>query len=731
MFGLSRIARDAEQAKAATATLGLAEMSSRLLPKAVAEGPLGPLLTLHSVTDAIDVLSADREPDFHAALDDDEELKLLWKSLVAWSRARAKALADRIYRESRDSTATSSSTPSGRKRETPAPIPEWKPPRIPATKKARRASITEKELQKRQRAAKGLLRLVFAVGAASKLSLEMGSDEAGKGEWGEEFVQTLVGGDSTPGHEHGTLQRALSTFTRWATWLRKQSEETYGGEFNPMPIAMARFFSHISKNGPTAASGAFKSFEFLVRHLRLCSLPLHAAIVARWKVQAAGHAPEQVMPLPTPAYGLLADLIFGGSGGCSWETILAALIVRYLVSCLRYAHADRATRVPEQCTIRTEIWSISRGKAGDRHGYKVSCPTHCGPKQNYTLLLNDQLDQDLHDLESQHFLLPDVEIPRDGVKGKCRFLDARMPRGKMIAIAGALMGAALPTALKTYMIRRFLPSVAGGIQLPLEDKRDLGNWQDCVQEQGSTARVSEPMCVRYSQTRLEASAAIKRLCLGLLNHMLSKVTNPTWDDVVRLTPSVGIMKSNIANANWGRNARDRLEHQAIPLVVEDAESSISGDSASSEDSESEAEGAAENHEGRAEGNQSTPATPPKLPTMTAEGDDEEGEVTQEEMEAVPWLIPGFGTLIHVRRPEEQAKSGEGNTPLCRDGAFVYGYETGEGLANAGLPLRTWCKPCLRKLQPSMPALVKLILSEEQTAMEPAAPWADGIDFNIL
>ena len=82
------------------------------------------------------------------------------------------------------------------------------------------------------------------------------------------------------------------------------------------------------------------------------------------------------------------------------------------------------------------------------------------------------------------------------------------------------------------------------------------------------------------------------------------------------------------------------------------------------------------------------------------------------MESLPWLLPGLGTFIHVRRPPTEAKSEADNTPLCRDGAFVYGFQSGEGLEDAAAANRKWCTPCLAKLRKTKPALVKIMETDD-------------------
>ena len=93
------------------------------------------------------------------------------------------------------------------------------------------------------------------------------------------------------------------------------------------------------------------------------------------------------------------------------------------------------------------------------------------------------------------------------------------------------------------------------MQLSIERRRDLGNWCDVVSE-ADGVRVTEPMAVRYSETRLEATATVKRLCLAAVVHLAKhsgqKGQGAEWDRLQGCIRSLDSLERYTLHHTWGR-----------------------------------------------------------------------------------------------------------------------------------------------------------------------------------
>ena len=95
-----------------------------------------------------------------------------------------------------------------------------------------------------------------------------------------------------------------------------------------------------------------------------------------------------------------------------------------------------------------------------------------------------------------------------------------MSYGKFMAMLRAVctlppLCLALEDCLKisTYALRRFLPTTADRLRIPLDRRSDLGDWEG--------GRKKEPMAVRYSDARLESAAETRRVCLEAVHRTAS------------------------------------------------------------------------------------------------------------------------------------------------------------------------------------------------------------------
>eukprot|EP00971_Amphidinium_carterae_P328862 6460955-Amphidinium_carterae.1 len=186
--------------------------------------------------------------------------------------------------------------------------------------------------------------------------------------------------------------------------------------------------------------------------------------------------------------------------------------------------------------------------------------------------------------------------------------------------------------LTTYAMRRFLPSLALSLKIPEEDRNALGNWLDCV----GSGRQTEPMNIRYSDTRLERSSDVKRSILAALNHACWHVPDATHETLSQCAKYMNTFSDVVLLLQWGQsNASEVTALPAPPLPVNEPEAHQQS-SVSSSDSSSEAS----LHK----------------------------DAPEENIDEIRWILPkGPKSLLHIRSEE-----GDG-VPLCRKSAFAWGF----------------------------------------------------------
>ena len=231
------------------------------------------------------------------------------------------------------------------------------------------------------------------------------------------------------------------------------------------PVLLAGFLHSVTSRGPTAAEGVFGHLDFLQRHAKL-RLPLDSAIVVRYKSGAVGHIAMQQNPLSLATYGAMVDVLRSDASLWQNKKRVAALGLRLLTSCLRLGHTARATKQDDTCTPRTCVWRISRGKGSSRAAYEIATPTHVADELNF--------EQHLTGAPS-NWLLPDIRVGKDGLAGACDWTSYHMSNHKVLDIVAHLTSGLHDKKLSGYALRRFLPTAAHSLGLPIERRKDLGN----------------------------------------------------------------------------------------------------------------------------------------------------------------------------------------------------------------------------------------------------------------
>jgi hypothetical protein len=215
--------------------------------------------------------------------------------------------------------------------------------------------------------------------------------------------------------------------------------------------------------------------------------------------------------------------------------------------------------------------------------------------------------------------------------------------------------------LTSYSARRFLPSVADGISLSIEQRNTLGNWVDKVSSSSSDKQSREPMAVRYSQHRLHAAAEVKRLCLAALAHCLKHRPRAEFSDLSACIPFLTKLRAICDGPHWGaKSITDALPAPELPTC---------------EDATKEEEQASDTDS----------------PASSTTSSDTDEAPSLRGSDTVRWVAPGTsGVIVHIIRDQEDDQC---VIPICRRTSFVNRIETGHGAAEARKAGERWCTTC--------------------------------------
>ena len=368
--------------------------------------------------------------------------------------------------------------------------------------------------------------------------------------------------------EFGTLSAALRSFRRLVHWL---AEQTLPLEC-PDPSTLRAFLDLQRERGPTVPAAVLRQFLWFETQLRV---PFHARspLLADFLTQKAAPLPTQAEILTPAAWNHLLSLCSTSNSGWNGLQVAAALVIRYVISGLRFKHTQRAAFAPDLSTGRTLVWKVSKGKDGQP--FAVSLPTHISPKWPLLGRLNDELERVVGDVPT---FMPDCYFNSAGevrvASVPCPYYRFQAFFRSLLTLPPLALSADEASNFSTYSMRRFLPSMADSLQLSDSERNCLGNWQD-------GARL--PLNVRYSAERLETAAGVRRLCLAAIAHLLKHVTNPpTWLRLRGVLPHVQSLRQIVASSeSWGPGT------EAVPRPEEEPRSPTERMSSSSESSSSQ------------------------------------------------------------------------------------------------------------------------------------------------
>ena len=231
---------------------------------------------------------------------------------------------------------------------------------------------------------------------------------------------------------------------------------------------------------------------FQVRSPLLCDL----------MCQKASTLPTQAEVLTPQVWKHLIDLCSREASGRTGLQLSAALVVRYVVSGLRYQHTARATFAADLSSPRTLVWKVVKGKDGQP--FAISLPTHILPNWPVIKHTNSELLRLVGTIETfmpDCFFSSQEEVVIDPRPSPYYRFQAFFR--SLLMLAPLALSETAASNFSTYSMRRFLPTIADALQLPDSERICLGNWQD-------GARL--PLSVRYSSERLETAAGVVPSC---------------------------------------------------------------------------------------------------------------------------------------------------------------------------------------------------------------------------
>ena len=311
--------------------------------------------------------------------------------------------------------------------------------------------------------------------------------------------------------ERATLDAAYRLWKRLLQWIHDA----------PLPLAcpapahLRQFLVAQQPRGRTVPAAAFRQLQWFEQHL---GVPFCTAspVLADFGANRPSTLPQQTQVISLLVWRHLLALASQPKDEWTARRLAAALVLRYIVSGLRFKHTKRAQHVLELSSSRSMTWKVSKGKDGQP--FAVSLPTHVQPNQP---LFTDLQVELLRRFGETVPFMPDCLFEHGEI---CIYpVPATYSRFQqfvrsLLRLPRLSLADSESDQYSTYSFRRFLPSVADTLNLSDADRNCLGNWQD-----GQRL----PLNVRYSSEKLESAASVWRLCLAALHHLLKHDENPS------------------------------------------------------------------------------------------------------------------------------------------------------------------------------------------------------------
>ena len=524
------------------------------------------------------------------------------------------------------------------------------------------------------------------------------------------------------------LASALAVLRRMRSWLRDHCGSSCRSAHRCSALQMGAFLSDVATGGPTAASGAWALLEWWRATVGI-PLPTDAPLVAAFRWVEAGHFSRSALELPLWAFLNLVRLAAAQAGAPS---VLAQLALLLVMACIRWEHQGRSRVVAADGRYFYGHCAVGKSrKGGTRPGFSWRAPRSLAQGVDVLGPLLDLFNELYQHNGACHFLVPDVELEKGGLRQGCRWLTSRMPQRRFLELfRGLLVTVGMPVATAETTsyntLRRGLPSIAECLEFGDSELQSIGNWADIPKGREKEKAKASHLTARIYAGDKDTSAAVNKHKAVIAVHLAAAswakrggVTGKaptewppdsfTWTELRAMHPSVGrASKLACGGAPWatdapfaelegaeawlsgcgGHRPRKSSMSSSVP-----ARSPPAGDSSSSS-----------GEEGEVDEGPLTDASGPAEAMDEASGAEEQLE--EEPLEGGITLPPAF--RLSLGRPWHLQASllDEVPVPYCRDAPFLTKpYESGQDTA-AFAPPFNWCKPCVARLPQQLGVLFR-------------------------
>ena len=489
-------------------------------------------------------------------------------------------------------------------------------------------------------------------------------------QWIRRFTEAL-----STRFDHRGMRHAAAVWRKWRTWRAEQPCPPGDRLAAPDALSLAIFLDDGAGKGPTAAWGVLNGLKWLAAHAGLHRLPLSSPLLMRCHAPGTTHVQKHANELKTDVWFHLMDVATRDAGAVS---LIAKATLFLAASSLRFRHAQRALFVQEECTTRTLVVEVTRGKVHKGAPFRLAIPTHVAPQCPMFLELHNELKEHIG---NPGYLIPDVNTRRAGglcpeSMVMCKPMSYNKFMGCMRAILMAeplSMTLADAREITTYSLRRKMPTVADRLRLSMEMREELGNWRENINAgDGAHKKAREPMAVRYSAAKLESSAQTRRMCLLAISKLKS---GEAEDMAIRnMAGNAKLMQSEVLGADWGTDAAEVCKaHEQGLLAQKMVQKEPAPESRTSSSAEEE---------------------------EASRGSTDAEEDVQIEDDEVEWALPG-GSKSKIHWCRLDCDPEEAPIPYCRNIPFAWGCTRGLGMRGAEETGREWsprCKAALDKLR---------------------------------
>jgi hypothetical protein len=367
--------------------------------------------------------------------------------------------------------------------------------------------------------------------------------------------------------DHKGMRHACAVWRRWTAWRADQAKVPTDAAAAPEALNLALFLDDVAGKGPTAAWGVLTGMRWLAKNIGMHRLPLDSPLLMNFAAPGKDQIQKQAKEMTAAIWKHIEKVAEGDAGAVA---LMAKVTMFLAVSSLRFRHAQRASLVHGECTGRTLVIEVKKGKVNRGAPFKLAVPTHIAEGKPMFTKLFEELESQMG---SPGFIVPDVNMRRTGcLSPECPLTNRPMSYNKYMGCIRALVMME-PLALSlaeardftTYSLRRKMPTIADRLRLPMCMRAELGNWQEAV-DVGSAdhKRVREPMAVRYSAARLESAAQTRRVCLTAMNKAKTAVDE---DEATRtMADKVSSMIMEVLSDAWGTDKDHKEAAQALAVL---------------------------------------------------------------------------------------------------------------------------------------------------------------------